>query len=170
MLTRIGLALLLALAGAFACKAGAGDRCICADDCKNGLVCLAGGRVLQDGDCSPAIGEDAEPGECVDAAAAGEGEDEIPEPDVYMDLGSKRDFDPVPPMPPTTGDTDTGTGTATTSGTDATSDTGSTSGTDTTSSTGSGSSDSSGSSGSSDSGSSTGSGSSSDSGSSTTTL
>jgi hypothetical protein len=114
------------------CKAGVGDRCVCADDCKAGLICLAGGRVLREGECSPATGPGAEPGECIDEADAGD-RGEIPEPEVWLDLGSKRDFEPgIPPVPTTTdatqGETTEGTTSPdpTTGTTAATTDTGTT--------------------------------------------
>ena len=104
------LALLLPLWGALACKAGQGDRCICADDCRDGLVCLAGGRVLAADACSSAIGPGAEPGTCVDSGSAGEGDEGVPEPEIYLDLGSKRDFEPgVPPEATSSGDSGTAT-------------------------------------------------------------
>jgi hypothetical protein len=108
------LALTLGWAAAAACKAGPGDRCICADDCKPGLVCLADGRVLDEdiNQCSPAVGEGANPGECIDADAAGLGDEGFPEPETFMDLGAKRDFSPGSPPAAT----DTGTGTDTDTG------------------------------------------------------
>jgi uncharacterized membrane protein YgcG len=157
----IGAALALsawAALGLGSCKAREGDRCICADDCREGLVCLAAGRVLGEGDCSPAVGDDAQPGECLDPDAAGLGDDGFEDPPLYMDLGSKRDFDPQPPPEPTSTSTGTGTGTGTAGTTTDTTDSASSS---------SGSSGSGGSSGSSGDSGSSGSGSSSGSSSST---
>lgn len=97
------MALAVALA---ACRAREGDRCVCADDCREGLLCVASGRVLSEGECSPAVGEDTNPGVCLpeDEAAEGDGADGTP--DVLMDLGSKLDFEPGPPPDP---ETETGT-------------------------------------------------------------
>ncbi|MBL4683234.1 MAG: hypothetical protein JKY37_01480 [Nannocystaceae bacterium] len=155
----VGLGLVLAIA----CRADVGERCICADDCKSGLVCVSGGRELRTNECIPAS-SDNDPGECVEDAAAGEGEEDGNGGAVlYMDLGSKRDFDPSVPVPETsssggteTGEassstgsssgTGTGSGTGSSSGSSSSSSTGSSSGTTASSSSGSGTSTTSGSS------------------------
>lgn len=107
------------VAALLACRAGEGDRCVCGDDCREGLVCLASGRVLAAGDCSPAVGAETTPGLCVPADEADDGNEGGGPPEVFMDLGSKRDFDPGPPPDP---ERETGTGNApdTSTGTDAT--------------------------------------------------
>lgn len=103
--------ILLALAaGLYACRAGDGDRCVCGEDCREGLACVAGGRVLAEGECTPVVGDNADPGICVDQDEAAEDDGGDGPPEVFMDLGSKRDFDPGPPPDP---DTETGTGTET---------------------------------------------------------
>ena len=120
------------------CKATEGERCVCASDCKGGLVCLAAGRVLGQDECSPATGEGAEPGECLDPGAAGIGDDGFDDPEIFMDLGSKRDFDPAPPPEPVGTDTGSGSGSGS-SGSDggtSTTGTGTGTGTSTDSSTG----------------------------------
>lgn len=108
---RLRPGVLLGLLGAglltWACRAGEGDRCICGDDCRAGLVCLAEGRVLANDECNAVVGPNAAPGQCVDEAEAGIADDGGGGPEVFMDLGSKRDFDPgLPPDPDTeSGDT-----------------------------------------------------------------
>ncbi|MCX4242838.1 hypothetical protein [Paraliomyxa miuraensis] len=109
----LALAVGLAL-GVHACRAGESERCICPEDCKEGLVCVASGRVLQAGECTPAVGEDANPGVCVPEEEAGDGDGGDGYPEVFMDLGSKRDFDPAPPPTP---ETESGTTDATGGGT-----------------------------------------------------
>jgi hypothetical protein len=143
----VGAALLFALLGAQACKAGEGDRCICAEDCRDGLVCLAGGRVLAADTCSAAIGPGAELGMCVEEAGAGEGDEGVPEPEIYLDLGSKRDFEPG--IPPEVTSSESGdassTGTATSTATSTSTDSGTASESGSGSGSGSGSSSDSGS-------------------------
>ncbi len=113
---RVPLGVLLALAAAlYACRSREGDRCVCADDCREGLVCLAQGRVLTGGECSPASTQDSSPGVCLSEDEAADGDDGGALPPVFMDLGAKRDFDPgLPPGPDTDTDTDASTGTSTT--------------------------------------------------------
>jgi hypothetical protein len=155
------LVLPLLLLGGLSCRAREGQRCICGDDCRAGLVCVSDGSILQSDACAPATGSDASPGVCVDEDAAEDGEGGTAPPAEYYDLGAKRDFFPSPPGDGS-GDS-SGSTTATESSTD---------GTAGTTTTGSSSSDSSGSSstGSSSSGSSgSSSGSSGDSGSSSST-
>ena len=102
------LALVAALG---ACRAREGERCVCAEDCGGGLWCVAGGRVLGEGECNPAVGEDANPGVCLSEEEAGLDDDGGGGPEVFLDLGSKRDFDPGPPPDPETdGDPTTETG------------------------------------------------------------
>ena len=103
-------ALALGFGLTLACRADVGERCVCSDDCKSGLVCVSGGRVLREDECVPATADD--PGECVeDADSAGADDDAGGGPTLYMDLGSKRDFDPgLPPQ------TDSGSGDATDTG------------------------------------------------------
>ncbi len=98
-----------------ACRAGDGERCVCAADCKAGLTCiLENGAVLDEGTCAPdgaaggglCLPEGSNPG----TSGSGGG------PPLYMDLGSKRDFEPPGPTTSTgTTPTDTGTDTGTTS-------------------------------------------------------
>lgn len=97
-----------------ACRVGEGDRCVCADDCRSGLVCVAAGRVLQGDECSSAAG--SEPGVCLPSEDAMEGDDDGGGFDVRMDLASKRDFDPGPLPDPETEGTTSGTTDATSSG------------------------------------------------------
>jgi hypothetical protein len=125
-----GVALALA-AALLACRAREGDRCVCAEDCHEDLVCVASGRVLAAGECSPAVGQDSNPGVCLPAEEAVDGDGGDAPPEVFMDLGSKRDFDPGPPPDPETGTGETGTGT--TSGSGSSSDGGTTDATGTSS-------------------------------------
>lgn len=134
---------LLALVAALsACRAREGERCVCAEDCGEGLSCVASGRVLANGECSPAVGEDANPGVCLPDEDAAEDDGGGGPPVIFMDMGSKLDFEPGPPPDPetesagtdaTAGTTEASTGTtdATAGTTDATAGT-----TDATSSTG----------------------------------
>lgn len=139
----VAAALVLAGLGALSCRAREGDRCICADDCRDGLVCLAGGRVLAEGACSAAIGPGADLGVCVDEAGAGEGDEGVMEPEIFLDLGSKRDFEPGLPPEPSSSDSGSGdastTATGSSTSTDGSSSTASDSGTSDTGSSGSGS-------------------------------
>ena len=93
----VPLALAAALVVVSACRSREGERCICAEDCREGLVCVASGRVLAEDECSPAVGDAASPGVCLseDEAAEDDGDGGPLEP--FMDLGSKLDFEPGPP-------------------------------------------------------------------------
>lgn len=105
MYARLGVPLALGFGAilAVACRAGEGERCICGDDCKDGLSCVVDGRVLESDECLAAGDPDADPGECIDdQSGAGEEEGGFAPP-LYMDLGGKRDFEPGPPPTPTSG-------------------------------------------------------------------
>jgi len=93
----VPLALAAALLAVSACRSREGERCICAEDCREGLVCVASGRVLADDECSPAVGNATSPGVCLseDEAAEDDGGGGAVEP--FMDMGSKLDFQPGPP-------------------------------------------------------------------------
>lgn len=99
---------LLVVPSLLACKAREGERCLCGDDCRDGLVCAVGeGAPLEDGECAPS--GQANAGTCIDEDAVqdgggGTGIDEPMREDMAL---SKRDFEPTPPM----GGTETGTGT-----------------------------------------------------------
>ena len=87
------VATLVLAAALVSCRAGSGERCLCAADCRSGLVCAVSGGNVLDGDECVGI-EDG--GTCVP-------EGDIPDPSggpmstgPYMDLGSKRDFEPDP--------------------------------------------------------------------------
>ncbi|MEM9455962.1 MAG: hypothetical protein AAGF11_17410 [Myxococcota bacterium] len=124
--------LLALLAGLYACRSREGDRCSCAEDCRDDLVCVAEGRVLDDGECTPVVGENVTPGVCVDADEAAEDDGGGGLPQMLMDLGSKRDFDPgLPPAVGTETETETGTstGTGTNTGTGTSTETGTSTGT-----------------------------------------
>jgi hypothetical protein len=114
----VPLALAAALLAFTACRAREGERCVCAEDCREGFLCVASGRVLADGECSPTVGQETSPGVCLseDEAAEEDGGDGAAEP--FMDMGSKLDFQPGPPPDP---ETESATGTtdvtSTTSGT-----------------------------------------------------
>jgi hypothetical protein len=92
---------LLALAAALAaCRAREGERCVCAEDCREGLACVASGRVLASGECSPAVGDNASPGVCLPEEDAGNGGGAGGGAEPYWD--SKLDFEPgLPPAPET---------------------------------------------------------------------
>lgn len=101
------LAALTLLAG---CRPGEGQRCVCAGECRRGLVCAQNGRVLKDKECLPA--DDRNPGTCIDEAQADEGGEDGLKVDlsIFHDVGGKRDFEPgTPPM-----DDDGSSGAATT--------------------------------------------------------
>lgn len=111
---RLPWGMIVALAaGLYACRSTEGERCVCADDCRSGLVCLAQGRVLAPGECSPAFNENTNPGVCLSEDEALDGDDGGGPPTLFMDLGAKRDFDPGPPPDDDSG-TATGTGTGST--------------------------------------------------------
>lgn len=109
----------LAIAAALlACRAREGERCVCAEDCGEGLLCVAASRVLAPGECSPAVGEDANPGVCLSAEEAAEDGGAGGPPEIFMDLGSKLDFEPGPlPDPDTETGVSTSEGTSTSGGT-----------------------------------------------------
>lgn len=50
-----------------ACRPAEGERCICAGECKGGLVCAADGAVLRGGQCVGSVSNDLESGVCIDA-------------------------------------------------------------------------------------------------------
>ena len=87
-----------ALAVAAACRPGEGQRCVCEGECRRGLVCAQGGRVLDDHECLDQ--GDRSPGECIeqdnlpDMADEGLMLDDV----VYHDVGGKRDFEPGQPV------------------------------------------------------------------------
>ncbi|RMG99083.1 MAG: hypothetical protein D6705_04205 [Deltaproteobacteria bacterium] len=100
-----------------ACRAGEGERCVCAADCKAGLVCaLDNGSVLDEGTCSPdgAAGG----GMCVPEGSQMESTSSGTGPPLFMDMGSKRDFEPPQPTSSASSASDTsGTATSTSTGT-----------------------------------------------------
>lgn len=116
----VALGLLMSMS--VACRAGVGERCICADDCKSGLVCVSSGRELRADECIPAA-SDSEPCECVEDANAGDGDGDAADgPPLYMDLGSKRDFSPPAPLEGSSGGSETAAaGTSSSTGTASTS-------------------------------------------------
>ncbi|HET6584563.1 MAG TPA: hypothetical protein VFG69_13970 [Nannocystaceae bacterium] len=123
-----------------ACRPGEGQRCVCAGECRRGLVCAQNGRVLDDKECLPA--DERSPGVCIDEAQADEaGDGELKEDlTIRHDLGGKRDFEPGTPTADEDGSSDAATTNATSTG--ATTSTGGSSSTGATdSSTSSGSSD-----------------------------
>ncbi len=109
--------ILCALASLAACRAKQGERCVCAGDCASGLVCvIEGGNVLESGACAP--NGSAGGGMCLPAGASGDDSSGVlTDAPLFMDLGSKRDFDPAPATTTATGTGSTGTGTATSTGT-----------------------------------------------------
>lgn len=152
----VPLALLAAILAVSACRAREGERCVCADDCREGYLCVASGRVLADGECSPAVGQDASPGVCLSAEEAAEDDDGGGQAEPFMDMGSKLDFEPGPlpdddtsatgttesggattETPGSTGATTDATGTGSTGSTTDATGTGSTGGTTDATSTGS---------------------------------
>jgi hypothetical protein len=102
--------LLVGLVGA--CRPGAGDPCVCEGDCKRGLVCAYGGRILGVGECVVSTAPDRV-GECVEAEDVPDDADDLPPPPLYYDLGSRRDFDSGQPPSETSTDTGDATGDAT---------------------------------------------------------
>ncbi len=112
------LAALALLAGS--CRAGEGERCVCAADCRPGLVCaLANGSVLDEGTCTPdgAAGG----GMCLPEGGGMESTTGGTGPPLFMDMGAKRDFEPpgVTTSTGTAGDTGTA-GSATSTSTSST--------------------------------------------------
>lgn len=121
----VPLALLAAILAVSACRAREGERCVCAEDCREGFLCVASGRVLAPGECSPTVGQEGgSPGVCLSEEEAAEDEGGVGQAEPFMDLGSKLDFEPGP-LP----DDDTGATGATESGGTTTEATGSTGGT-----------------------------------------
>jgi cobalamin biosynthesis Mg chelatase CobN len=102
----VPLALVAALVAVTACRAREGERCVCAEDCRDGLLCVASGRVLAEGECSPAVGQES-PGVCLSEEEAAEDDGGGGPVEPFMDLGSKLDFEPGPPEDP---ETESGTG------------------------------------------------------------
>jgi hypothetical protein len=93
------------------CQVSEGESCLCAADCKGSLVCAIEGDILESGECTPKGAAAA--GTCVPA-------DDVPSETTlgtggpFMDAGSKKDFEPTPPMPPMmTSGTTTATSTST---------------------------------------------------------
>jgi hypothetical protein len=80
-----------------ACRPGEGQRCVCAGECRRGLVCAQNGRVLDDKECLPA--DDRNPGVCIEQDQADEEGNESVKEDltIYHDVGGKRDFEPGMP-------------------------------------------------------------------------
>jgi hypothetical protein len=110
----VPLALVAALIAVTACRAREGERCVCAEDCRDGLLCVASGRVLAEGECSPAVGQES-PGVCLSEEEAAEDDGGGGPVEPFMDLGSKLDFEPGPPE-----DLETESASGTTEGTGAT--------------------------------------------------
>lgn len=82
-----GLGVLLALAPA--CKSSKGEVCRCAEDCRDGLVCLVGAStVLEPGECGPST----EVGHCVDDESLSQLEGGIGDLPIFDDLPTKRDL------------------------------------------------------------------------------
>ena len=109
-MARSGLVLFILLL--VSCRAGKGESCLCAADCKAGLVCAIEGSVLGDGECSPKGA--AQAGTCVPSDDVPmDGTDTLPTTGPYMDMGSKLDFEPEPPPTTSTGATSTSTSTST---------------------------------------------------------
>ncbi len=94
MLSRIAIVVGAAL-GFVACRPGAGDYCLCPDECRGGLVCAQNGVELN-ACIDAAPGED--PGRCVEQGVQDMGGalDETAAPE-YHDVGGKRDFEPGVP-------------------------------------------------------------------------
>jgi hypothetical protein len=113
-------AMLLGLSAA--CRPGEGDLCRCQGDCRRGLVCAVEGRVLPPGECVHPTG--TQPlGECIASSDVPEDPDDLDDPPLYFDLGTRRDLDPGQPVGDDTGATTTGTGDTGSTTTDATTDT-----------------------------------------------
>ena len=114
---------LLLLGLASACGVGLGEPCRCEDDCRRGLVCAVGGRVLARGECLPP--DEDRGAECVESSDIPEDPEELEDPPLFFDLGTRRDLDPGAPGPDDTtstgtsaAETDTGMGTTDTGTTD----------------------------------------------------
>ncbi len=74
---------LLLVAG---CRPGEGERCFCAGECRNGLVCAAEGAVLDEGRCVNEVSNDLESGTCIEVGNLGEDSGDLI-PDPVFDLG-----------------------------------------------------------------------------------
>lgn len=74
------------------CRSGEGDACVCQSDCRPGLVCAQNGSPIQTecvtGDINVA------PGRCIAGDTMQGGGTSLGDPPVYLDVGSKRDFEP----------------------------------------------------------------------------
>lgn len=74
------------------CRSGEGDACVCQSDCRPGLVCAQSGSPIKTecvtGDISAA------PGRCVAGDVMHDGGTSLGDPPIYLDVGSKRDFEP----------------------------------------------------------------------------
>ncbi len=117
-------AVVLVLFG-IACRAGAGDRCLCASDCRSNLVCLLeDGIQLADGDCTATQRD----GKCVESQSIPDptGGEVTGPPDITDE--TKHDF--LFPGPGHHGDTTT-TSSSTSSGTGTDTDTDAGTGSDT---------------------------------------
>ncbi len=118
----LGVALLGLLSlGAAACRAGAGDACRCASDCRSGLECYAEGKKNLDGD--QCFGSDVV-GVCVSSQSVDSesGPTNLTEAPIRDDLHSKRDLGGSASDTATssTGSTDSASASGTSSTTDAT--------------------------------------------------
>ena len=109
--TGVVLGLFAAVAPFQGCKAGVGQTCRCATDCKGGLVCQAVGKAPLNlaacgdnsaGCCYPANS----PGQCGEGTQSSEMDDALtgPAPEDILDMGSKRDL----AMPDDTGESQGG--------------------------------------------------------------
>lgn len=135
-----GLGLLLSLAPG--CKGSKGEVCRCADDCRDGLVCLVGATtVLEPGECGPST----QIGHCVDDESLSQLEGGLGDMPIFDDLPSKRDLGAGETTATDSGTDTTSTDTSSTdsSSTDTSTDTSSTDTSTDTSSTDTGTSDSS---------------------------
>jgi hypothetical protein len=132
----LGLSLGVVLSLTPGCKASRGEVCRCAEDCRDGLVCVVGSSdVLAPGECGPAnlIGH------CVDDDSLSELEGGLGDLPIFLDMPSKRDFagaetdttESTDTGTETESSTDTGTETSTDTGTETTTDTGTETTTDT---------------------------------------
>jgi hypothetical protein len=81
-----------------ACRPGEGQRCVCEGECRRGLVCAQGGVLLTQNECLEP--SDPTPGECIQSEdiETEDNEETVDAPDMYHDLGGKRDFEPGVPM------------------------------------------------------------------------